>query len=151
MTDLSQAGRFRRRMCANPPTHDFPQYNYRGDWKPEQCPACEIKRLAFLHDLDHSLADQWQAKNEKLERQLAEAREAVRQLIQMVAWENADGGDVQDWAVKVGVLVAVGVTEPCNPDNCVCAEFGFPSICYRFSEAYRLATNPAKPPIQEEL
>ena len=71
------------------------------------------------------------------EQQLAAAREAVRQLIRMVAWDSADGGDVQDWAVKQGILIAVEVTEPCNPDNCVCAEVGFPVTCYRFSPAYR--------------
>lgn len=43
--DLSCAGQFRRAVCPGPPTHDFPQYNYRGEWKPTQCPACTIKRL----------------------------------------------------------------------------------------------------------
>jgi hypothetical protein len=31
--------------------------------------ADEVDRLSHLHDLDHSLADQWQAKNERLERE----------------------------------------------------------------------------------
>jgi len=30
----------------------------------------EIERLTHLHNLDHSLADQWQAKNEKLEAEI---------------------------------------------------------------------------------
>lgn len=37
---------------------------------------------------------------------------------------------VQDIAVKHGLLAAVNVTEPCGPD-CRCAEYGFPTECYR--------------------
>ena len=37
----------------------------------------EIERLTFLHNLDHSLADQWQKKNEVLQAQVEEVREEL--------------------------------------------------------------------------
>lgn len=43
-----------------------------------------------------------------------------------------DGFDIQDLAVKHGLLEPFEVTEPCDPDSCACAEFGdFPMSCYR--------------------
>ena len=48
MSDLARAGSFRRQMCGNPPTHDYPQYKYRGEWMPRRCSVCmnaEIERL----------------------------------------------------------------------------------------------------------
>ena len=48
---------------------------------------------------------------------------------------DLEGGWVQDKATELGVLTAVEVTEPCRPENCVCAEYGFPCLCYRDSEA----------------
>jgi len=37
----------------------------------------EIERLTHLHKLDHSLADQWQAKNEKLEAEFVRLRDEI--------------------------------------------------------------------------
>lgn len=48
---------------------------------------------------------------------------------------DLDGGWVQDTAEKLGVLTPHEVTEPCDPEHCVCAEYGFPTTCYRDSEA----------------
>ncbi len=44
--------------------------------------------------------------------------------------EGIDGGDLQDALEKYGFLGEFKATEPCF-DNCECAEFGFPSSCYR--------------------
>jgi hypothetical protein len=52
-----------------------------------------------------------------------------------MCWEGHEGGDyVQDWAEEHGFIKAVRVTEPCDPDVCICAEVGFPAMCYRFTE-----------------
>jgi hypothetical protein len=48
---------------------------------------------------------------------------------------DADGGDIQEWAVQAGLLIPTTVTEECNPDNCSCAEGGFPTTCYRYCAA----------------
>jgi hypothetical protein len=46
---------------------------------------------------------------------------------------DVDGGEIQDTAEKLGVLVPVDVSGPCGAD-CTCAEFGdFPQTCYRYS------------------
>ena len=51
---------------------------------------------------------------------------------------DVDGGWIQDYATDVGILVAVPVTEPCGEgENCVCAEYGFPAECYRYSLAFK--------------
>lgn len=48
---------------------------------------------------------------------------------------DADGGDVQEWAVEAGILRPVVVMQACREDSdgCACAEFGFPTTCYRFT------------------
>lgn len=57
---------------------------------------------------------------------LDEARDALGDL----------GGDwLQDTAVECGLLEAVEVTEPCDPETCRCAEYGFPTQCYRRTDA----------------
>lgn len=38
----------------------------------------EIKRLEYLHKLDHSLADQWQKKNELINEKLADLWEMIK-------------------------------------------------------------------------
>lgn len=44
------------------------------------------------------------------------------------------GGDIQDKAKELGLLVQVDVTEPCG-EGCVCAEYGaFPQQCLRMIE-----------------
>jgi hypothetical protein len=49
---------------------------------------------------------------------------------------DVDGGDVQDWAIEAGLLVATEMTAPCDPDHCPCEERGdFPQTCYRFGAA----------------
>jgi hypothetical protein len=52
---------------------------------------------------------------------------------------DLDGGWLEDKATELGVLTAHEVTEPCRPDHegCRCAEYGFPCICYRDSEAVK--------------
>lgn len=52
-----------------------------------------------------------------------------------------DGGTVQDVAEKHGVLIRTTVTERCDPEHCVCAEYGdFPLECFRLAP---LVTPPA--------
>jgi hypothetical protein len=51
-------------------------------------------------------------------------------------WGDIDGGELQDRAVELGILVEVTVTEPCDPDFCQCAEFDdFPQTCLRYAAA----------------
>lgn len=53
-----------------------------------------------------------------------------------------DGGEIQDVAEKHGVLIRTTVTEPCDPEHCVCAEYGeFPLECFRLAPR----THPATP------
>lgn len=54
---------------------------------------------------------------------------------------DLDGGSVQDKAMELGLLVRREATKPCG-DNCSCADFGFPSWCYRFAPLLEKA--PAK-------
>ncbi len=52
------------------------------------------------------------------------------------AWEGsgADGGDIQDTALRCGLLVAVTATEPCG-ESCSCVEYDdFPQTCYRAAD-----------------
>ena len=66
---------------------------------------------------------------------------------------DLEGGWVQDKATELGVLTAVEVTEPCRPENCVCAEYGFPCLCYRDSEAtkaFRVLDARPEPGVVEE-
>ena len=44
-----------------------------------------------------------------------------------------DGGDAQDEALRLGVLVTVRATQPCG-EGCACLEYDgdFPTDCYRF-------------------
>ena len=48
---------------------------------------------------------------------------------------DIDGGWAQDAAEKCGVIEPHEVTEPCRPEGCYCAEYGFPCMCYRDSAA----------------
>jgi len=51
----------------------------------------------------------------------------------MQSWPtgDVDGGEVQDLAVKHGLLESFEATGPCCEDGCTCAEFDFPATCYR--------------------
>lgn len=51
-------------------------------------------------------------------------------------YQDLDAEWVQTSAVECGLLEAVTVTEPCDPDQCVCAEAGdFPVECYQRTKA----------------
>lgn len=67
------------------------------------------------------------------ERELDAIRKFARKVIFPALHDglDIDGGDVQDWAVGAGLLAPHEVTEACDPDACRCAEWGFPSTCYR--------------------
>ena len=44
------------------------------------------------------------------------------------------GVDIEEWALKYGLLETFRATEPCNPEHCVCAGVGeFPLDCHRYS------------------
>lgn len=67
-------------------------------------------------------------------------KEQVAALIEFVRWAitksafegcDLDGGDVQDEAVRLGLLRQVRATEPCGE---VCACFDFPQTCHRFAD-----------------
>lgn len=47
--------------------------------------------------------------------------------------DDLDGGDIQEWGVKCGLLQKVVATAPCG-EGCVCADYvgdDFPTDCYR--------------------
>lgn len=46
---------------------------------------------------------------------------------------DLDGGEIQDAAIRFGLLHEVEVTEPCSEDCCNCAEYydEFPAKCLR--------------------
>ncbi|WP_236234662.1 hypothetical protein [Pseudomonas tohonis] len=44
-----------------------------------------------------------------------------------------DGGDIQEMGVKYGLLFPEQRTEPCCESGCNCAEFGFPTECFRIA------------------
>lgn len=46
---------------------------------------------------------------------------------------DVDGGELQDKATELGILVTKEATEPCC-ESCRCAEYGFPTTCYRPAE-----------------
>lgn len=48
-----------------------------------------------------------------------------------------DAGEIQDMAVKHGLLHIEEREEPCRSEGCACAEYGFPSECYRHTEVMK--------------
>ncbi len=54
-----------------------------------------------------------------------------------------DGGDIQDMLVAGGILEEFEAAESCG-ENCVCAEEGFPVLCYRLTEAGEAAEREEK-------
>lgn len=49
-------------------------------------------------------------------------------------WGGFDGCDIEDAAIKAGLLIQVPVTESCGED-CRCAEYGFPTVCNTLTDA----------------
>lgn len=48
---------------------------------------------------------------------------------------DVDGGWLQDKAESLGILKPIPVTVPCDVEGyCACAEYGFPSECYRYTD-----------------
>ncbi|MGE6320585.1 hypothetical protein ACQKEF_09940 [Pseudomonas oryzihabitans] len=45
------------------------------------------------------------------------------------------GADIQELAVKHGLLREERREEPCRDEGCACAEYGFPTECYRKTAA----------------
>ena len=90
-------------------------------------------------DLDSRLLTA-EARVQRLEAALPLARLGLWVLEEQREW-RADiyGGDVQDKAVAFGAIAPVTVTEPCDPEHCVCAEFDFPMECFRDTEATKQA------------
>jgi hypothetical protein len=59
---------------------------------------------------------------------------------------DLDGGALQDRMESLGVLVAVPVHEPCDPEGCSCMEYGdFPMECYRLEAMVRHALSGVDP------
>lgn len=53
---------------------------------------------------------------------------------------DVDGGWLHDKMDSMGIIVPHPVTEPCDPENCPCAELdGIPGECYRLSTEVQLA------------
>lgn len=71
-------------------------------------------------------------------------KEHVAALIEFARWAisessfqgcNLDGGDIQDKAHELGLLVEATIAEPCSEEHCACADAGadFPTTCFRFA------------------
>lgn len=64
------------------------------------------------------------------------AGEEVENLREFAAWtmaahlETLEGCDIEDKAVELGLMDRVEAKEPCG-EGCQCADYGFPSTCYR--------------------
>ncbi|MGF6695018.1 hypothetical protein M2318_005113 [Metapseudomonas resinovorans] len=59
---------------------------------------------------------------------LAFALEVMRNGIEAGA---LDGCDIQDMAVKHGLMTIEDREDRCSDETCACAEYGFPAQCYR--------------------
>ncbi|HJV75451.1 MAG TPA: hypothetical protein VJ654_14590 [Noviherbaspirillum sp.] len=94
---------------------------------------------ALLSSVAPRVPDGWRKFGAKV---LADARENLG--------ADVDGGDIQDWAEEAGLLVKHCVSESCG-EHCICAEVGFPSDCYRYSDEAMEAVNAiaAPQPTQE--
>jgi hypothetical protein len=90
---------------------------------------CKVAMAEEIEDL--------QAKVERLERLEDFARWVIRGGNCDQWCDDLDGGDIQDKAEELGLIVPVEVTEPCG-DNCACAEWaGFPVTCFRLANNLR--------------
>jgi hypothetical protein len=75
-------GHFRRKMCGKAPTHDFPQYNYKGAWLPRVCSVCLAARVEELEkelgyeralkEYNRERADGWRKKSDRFRARVAE-------------------------------------------------------------------------------
>lgn len=69
--------------------------------------------------------------------QIAALIEFARWAISESSFQGADlgGGDIQDKAHELGLLVEATISEPCSEDHCACADADvvFPTTCFRFA------------------
>lgn len=111
-------------------------YTHHGGqlWKP---PVGQAPRFALIDDLCAQLANTEQSRrsffdlSQDLEKRLASLKAFANEMIG-AAFEGGsfDGGDIQDIAVKHGLLQIEQRTEECG-EVCACREYGFPAECYR--------------------
>lgn len=92
-----------------------------------------IKNLAAIEELSAQLAD----------------RDALRSFADEVvsaAYEGGsfEGGDIQDMAVKHGLLRIESRSEECG-EACACRECGFPAECYRKTSLLCASAEPSSP------
>ncbi len=91
-----------------------------------------------------------QGRAKSAEHKLTESGEAVKEAQRFVGKVlesqrpepgDIDGGTIQEWLTECGFYAATEVKEPCDEgeESCDCAEFGFPTTCYRHTEAARAA------------
>lgn len=91
----------------------------------------EVRRLheagEFLDNVSQGIEDKLRAQLADLDALRSFADEAVS-----AAYEGGsfEGGDIQDMAVKHGLLRIESRSEECG-EACACREYGFPAECYR--------------------
>lgn len=93
-------------------------------------------QLTSLEQRRYAEQQAWEAAERRVEALCAFANEMVS-----AAFEGGslDGADIQDIAVKHGVLRIETREEECG-ERCDCREYGFPAECYRRTEL--IALNP---------
>lgn len=86
----------------------------------------QAKRIAELERLNLTFAQN--------EQDIEALRGFAHDIIEFWPHGSLSGGDLQDFAIKHGILAPTEVTESCG-EFCECSEYGgFPTTCYRKPE-----------------
>ncbi|GEM_PF-1742625 len=89
-------------------------------------------------------ADESERERDQLRAEVEALRAFGNEMVSAAFWGGSfDGGDIQDIAVKHGLLRVEQREAECG-DACACSEYGFPSECYRKTELLGVAALAAK-------
>ena len=119
--------------------------------------VAEMRERAFVHGERGIATDivKWADRLEALEARVRELEADLLKLqgfaAELINYDDAecigsfDGGDLQEYAIKYGLLIDTEVAEPCG-EGCNCAGYGeqFPLTCYRYSDVIKRAREATK-------